>query len=120
MKSVDHLTLDLFAEPEMLAPAPAAATCADVLATLRDWSEQGLLRHLDTALARFIAAQDAEAAPELLVATAVVVQMEGRGHSCLPLATLIAEPNAVLAWPADAQDGLNALWARLAERYLQG
>ena len=121
MKSVDHLTLDLFAEPEpeTLAPAPAAATCADVLATLRDWSEQGLLRHLDTALARFIAAQDAEAAPELLVATAVLVQMEGRGHSCLPLATLIADPNAVLAWPADAQDGLNALWARLATRLAQ-
>ncbi|MEG1456326.1 MAG: exodeoxyribonuclease V subunit alpha, partial [Comamonas sp.] len=114
MKSVDNLTFDLFADPEPAAAPPA--TPMDVLATLRDWSEQGLLRHLDTALARFIAAQDPEAAPELLVATAVLVQMEGRGHSCLPLATLIADPNAVLAWPADAQDALNALWAQLPAR----
>jgi exodeoxyribonuclease V alpha subunit len=116
MKSVDRRTLELMCEPERLAPVAGPASCADVLATLRDWSEQGLLRHLDTALARFIAAQDPEAAPELLMATAVLVQMEGRGHSCLALARLIAEPNAVLAWPADAQDGLNALWARLPAR----
>ena len=127
MRPVDNLTFDLFAEPEPAAPAPAApqpaapqpaapSTAAEVLHTLRDWSEQGLLRHLDTALARFIAAQDPHAAPALLVATAVLVQMEGRGHSCLPLATLVTAPNDVLAWPAEAQDGLNALWAQLPTR----
>jgi len=112
MKNVDTLTFDLFADLEDVAP-PAPATAAEVLATLRDWSEQGLLRHLDTAMARFLAAQDPDAAPELLVATAVLVQMEGRGHSCLALATLVADPNAVLAWPVDALEALNALWARL-------
>lgn len=112
MKNVDTLTFDLFAELEPEAPV-VLATAESVLATLREWSEQGLLRHLDTAMARFLAAQDPEAAPELLVATAVLVQMEGRGHSCLPLATLVADPNAVLAWPADALEGLNALWAQL-------
>ncbi|MET1114072.1 MAG: AAA family ATPase, partial [Comamonas sp.] len=112
MRPVDHLTLDLFADPEPPVVSEPA-TAAQVLAILRDWSEEGLLRHLDTALARFIAAQDPDAAPELLVATAVLVQMEGRGHSCLPLATLVADPNAVLAWPAEALEHLNALWARL-------
>ena len=114
MKTVDPFTLDLFAEvsqaPEALAHM---ATSVDVLAALRAWSEQGLLRHLDTAMARFVALQDAQADPELLVATAMLVQMEGRGHSCLPLATLVADPNAVLAWPAAELEGLNALWAQL-------
>ena len=117
MRPIDALTLDLFADPPTLAPPPA--TAAEVLDSLRDWSEQGLLRHLDTAMARFIAAQDANAAPELLLATAVLVQMEGRGHSCLPLATLVAEPNAVLAWPTEALEGLNALWARLPPQLAQ-
>lgn len=117
MRPVDNLTFDLFADAEPATPQPAApATTAEVLETLRDWSEQGLLRHLDTALARFIAAQDPDAAPELLVATAVLVQMEGRGHSCLPLATLVADPNAVLAWPSEAQEALHALFAQLPAR----
>ncbi|WP_408642972.1 exodeoxyribonuclease V subunit alpha [Acidovorax bellezanensis] len=113
MSAPEQYTLDLFAEPENMAAAPIAATAAEVLDSLRAWSEQGLLRHLDTAMARFIATQDANAAPALLAATAVLVQMEGRGHSCLPLAMLVADPNAVLAWPTEALEGLNALWARL-------
>ncbi|QKV54553.1 exodeoxyribonuclease V subunit alpha [Comamonas antarctica] len=113
MRPVDDLTLDLFADLAPRAPEAVPATAAEVLDILRGWSEQGLLRHLDTAMARFVAAQDPEAAPALLVATALLVQMEGRGHSCLPLALLVADPNAVLAWPAEAQEELHALWSRL-------
>ncbi len=113
MRPVDDLTLDLFADLEPRAPEAVPASAAEVLDILRGWSELGLLRHLDTAMARFVAAQDPEAAPALLVATALLVQMEGRGHSCLPLALLVADPNAVLAWPAEAQEELHALWSRL-------
>lgn len=61
------------------------------------------------ALAAFVHGLDAQAEPTLLVATAVLAQMEGRGHSCLPLAGLHDEPNAVLAWPREAQPLLRAL-----------
>ena len=71
---------------------------ADVLDTLRSWSDAGLLRHLDSAFAAFVAELDPSAAPALLVSAAVLTQMEGRGHSCLPLASLVATPQAVLAW----------------------
>src|SRR3989475_5866470 len=65
------------------------------------WADAGLLRRLDAALASFVAGQDAQAGPALLVAAALLAQMEGRGHSCLPLAPLAGNPNDVLAWPAE-------------------
>ena len=89
------------------------ATVANTLATLRQWSDAGWLRQLDSALAAFVAELDPQATPALLVATALVAHMEGRGHTCLPLAPLVARPGAVLAWPADAQDALAQLWAGL-------
>ena len=121
MSPAEPFTLDLFADlgeavPQASSVVPSitpSITPSAVLDTLSHWSELGLLRHLDTAMARFIAAEDPGACPELLVATAMLVQMEGRGHSCLPLATLVADPNAVLAWPVQALEGLNALWAQL-------
>lgn len=39
------------------------------LHTLRDWSEQGWLRRLDSALADFVAQHDPQAEPALLVAS---------------------------------------------------
>ena len=95
----------------MLEPEPA--TVANTLATLRQWSDAGWLRQLDSALAAFVAELDPQATPALLVATALVAHMEGRGHTCLPLAPLVARPGAVLAWPAEAQDALAQLWAGL-------
>ncbi|NMM77153.1 exodeoxyribonuclease V subunit alpha [Rhodococcus sp. SRB_17] len=114
----DPFSLPLFAEWETAAaPAPApAATAPDTLDTLRQWSDAGWLRQLDSALAAFIADLDPQAPPALLVATALLAHMEGRGHSCLPLAPLVAHPGAVLGWPAEAQDALAALWAGLPER----
>ena len=89
------------------------ATAAGTLATLRQWSGAGWLRQLDSALAAFVAELDPQATPALLVATALVAHMEGRGHTCLPLAPLVARPGAVLAWPAEAQDALAQLWSGL-------
>ena len=89
------------------------ATVTGTLATLRQWSDAGWLRQLDSALAAFVAELDPQATPALLVATALVAHMEGRGHTCLPLAPLVARPGAVLAWPAEAQDALAQLWSGL-------
>ena len=85
----------------------------ETLDTLRAWSEAGWLRRLDSALAAFMAGLDPHAAPAVLVATALLAQMEGRGHSCLPLAPLLAQPGAVLGWPATALAELDALLLRL-------
>ena len=67
-------------------------------------------------LAAFVAAQDAEAGPALLVATAVLAQMEGRGHSCLPLKALAGDPNQILAWPKEAERLQQSLWEPLPGR----
>jgi exodeoxyribonuclease V alpha subunit len=59
---------------------------------------------------------DAQASPALLVAAAMLAQMEGRGHTCLPLADLCQAPVALLGWPAPWRwTGARpqALWAHL-------
>lgn len=107
-RKIDLQTLDLFAQPQLSAQ--------DTLGALARLSDAGLLRRLDSALAAFVHGQDPGAEPALLVAAAVLAQMEGRGHSCLPLAALVARPNDVLAWPREAQPLLAALWDRLPPR----
>ena len=57
-----------------------------------------------------------EAGPALLVATAVLAQMEGRGHSCLPLKALAGDPNQILAWPKEAERLQQSLWEPLPGR----
>lgn len=83
---------------------------------LQLWTEQGLLRHIDSALAAQLLRLDAQASPALLVAAALLAQMEGRGHTCLPVAELCEAPVAMLGWSATAVEGpqgLYALWAHL-------
>jgi len=84
---------------------PRAAT----LAGLRALADAGWLRQLDWALAQFLARLDPDAAPELLVAAALLVQFEGRGHSCLPVNLLRVRPLALPGWPPAAQEALDAL-----------
>ncbi|WP_306545185.1 exodeoxyribonuclease V subunit alpha [Malikia spinosa] len=85
----------------------------DTLHTLHAWADQGWLRRLDSALAAFVQQQDPQAAPAVLVASALLAQMEGRGHSCLPLAKLVQPAAALLGWPDLAQLELQALWSSL-------
>lgn len=102
---------------------PAPMLAATVLDTLHRWSEQGWMRRLDSALAVFIHDLDPEASPVLLLCSAVLAQMEGRGHSCLPLAPLVQNLQAVLAWPAKAETELVLCRALLPENlghWLQG
>ena len=91
-------------------------SAAQTLQWLQLWTEQGLLRHIDSALAAQLLRLDGQASPALLAAAALLAQMEGRGHTCLPVADLCAAPVALLGWPAAAVDGpqgLRALWAYL-------
>ena len=93
--------------------APPTLTTAQWLATLDHWSDQGWLRRLDSAMARFVAGQDPAASPVLLLATALLTHLEGRGHACLPLASLVRQPQALLAWPAAAQVAWQTVWPGL-------
>lgn len=108
-RTLDTATLDLFAE----AVAQQPLSAQPVLDLLRQWADAGMLRRLDVALAAWVLEQDAQAAPCTLVAATMLAQMEGRGHSCLPLAQLVREPNAVLGWEAQEQPALQTLWAQL-------
>jgi exodeoxyribonuclease V alpha subunit len=69
-------------------------------------SEAGELRRLSSAFARFVAGLGS-ASPPLVLAAAVLSELEGRGHSCLQLADLAAGPAGLLGW--DEQQ-----WAQLA------
>ena len=71
------------------------------LTTLRQWSDAGWLRRLDSALAAFVLELDPQAPPALLVATALLAHMEGRGHTCLSLESFVPPfscPPAIFSW----------------------
>ncbi|MFA9218921.1 MAG: AAA family ATPase, partial [Sphingomonadaceae bacterium] len=76
-------------------------------------TESGHLRRLSGAFARFIGTlgtlgtPDAHAAP-LKLACLLLSELEGRGHSCLLLSELAADPSAMLGWP-------EGLWQSLRE-----
>lgn len=100
----------LTSTPELI---DTAVTITAPLDTLHRWADEGWLRRLDSALAAFMRELDPHATPALLVSTAILAQMEGRGHTCLPLTVLVSEPNEVLAWPETAQEEFTALWTTL-------
>ena len=89
---------------------PASAA---LLQTLQTWSEQGWIRRLDHALARLLAELDPQVSPTVLLACALVAQLEGRGHTCLPLSHLLRDPANLLGWAPQASAALQAELARL-------
>jgi exodeoxyribonuclease V alpha subunit len=62
-------------------------------------TEAGELRRLSGAFARFVASLGPAPGP-LLLASLVLSELEGRGHSCVPLADL-ADPAALLGLPEE-------------------
>jgi len=96
-----------------IAPENTPAPIADPLVILHSWADKGWLRRLDSALAAFMRELDSSAVPSLLVSTAVLAQMEGRGHTCLPLRLLVTQPDEVLTLPQAAHQDLAALWKTL-------
>jgi len=86
-------------------------TQLEMLQTLSRWQSAGWLRSLDLALARFVSQTDPAAPTSLLLATAFVSHMEGRGHSGLPLPDFAARVQGgldVLGWPIEALHELQA------------
>jgi exodeoxyribonuclease V alpha subunit len=80
------------------------------------WAELGWLRRLDSALATQLHRLDASVPPALLVAAAVLAQMEGRGHTCLSVHALATSPVDLLGWPVDVvqtPQGVLVLWAHM-------
>lgn len=69
-------------------------------------TEAGELRRLSSAFARFIA-QLGAAPPPLVLAAAILSELEGHGHSCVLLADLAAGPAPLLGWSEEQ-------WAQLA------
>ena len=84
-----------------------------LLASLQAWAEAGWLRRLDSAFARFLADACPSAPPALLLASALLAQLEGRGHSCLRLDSLLHDADALLGWPAAGSAALQAVLATL-------
>lgn len=97
----------------MPSPDATPPTAAATLATLQRWADQGWLRALDAQLAGFVLQHDPQATPPLLMATALLAHLEGRGHTCLPLATLLHTPQALLAWP----DAAHTEWLHWAQAH---
>ena len=117
LKKTSRMTVVPTAQMDWLKDLPAQGlNAAQTVQWLNLWTGQGLLRHIDSAFAAQVLRLDAGAPAPLLVAAAVLAQMEGRGHTCLPLAELCQPPVALLGWPAAAVDGaqgLKAMWAHL-------
>ncbi len=92
-------------------------TAAELLLELERWCDAGWLRALDLALARLLAQELPDAAPELLLATALLAQREGHGHTCLELADLLAlrpaagtQDDLFAAAPPPLQGPADELW----------
>ena len=85
----------------------------DVMSAIAAWVDRGWLRRLDAALARFVAELDPAADGVVLLSTALVAQCEGRGHTCLAIDALLADPADALQWTGDAAEELVRLMAAL-------
>ncbi|MDB5748581.1 MAG: exodeoxyribonuclease subunit alpha [Massilia sp.] len=68
-------------------------------------TEDGELRRLSGAFARFVASLGPVAPPVLLAAT-VLSELEGNGHSCLQVADLADDPATLLGWSAEQWQSL--------------
>ena len=78
---------------------------------VNELTQAGQLRRLSGAFARFIATLGS-APPSLMLASVLLSELEGRGHSCLMLEEL-ADPARLLGWDADTWKALAAAAAPL-------
>ncbi|GJI99362.1 RecBCD enzyme subunit RecD [Duganella caerulea] len=79
-------------------------------------TENGQLRRLSGAFARFIASVGASS-PQLMAACVLLSELEGRGHSCLMLDELAGDPSGQLGWTSDEWRALRdaaGVWPRNA------
>ncbi len=85
-------------------------TPEQALAQLRTWSDAGWLRQLDSAFARFLWQLDPDVSVPVLMAAALLTQMEGRGHTCLPMETLQTPYRPDIDWPPAARQAWQECW----------
>ena len=72
-------------------------------------TEEGELRRLSGTFARFVASLGAvDAPPSLVLACVLLSELEGRGHSCLMLDELAADPVAMMGWSEEQWQSLAA------------
>jgi len=77
----------------------------NVLNLLKEWSECGWLRPLDRAFAGFLKACRPDSPDLVLLAAALVSHQLGRGHVCLDLEAVLAEPDNTLSLPPEGEIG---------------
>ena len=115
-RKTPHKTSNMAQLDWISALPPQGLSAAQTLAWLSAWADALWLRRLDAALPAQWLRLDPNASPALLVACAVLAQMEGRGHTCLPLSELLQPPVQWLGWPSEAvqgEQGLLALWQHM-------
>lgn len=78
-----------------------------LLAELDKFAEQGQLRRIGAAFARFMASLGMSESPHI-ISCAVLSELEGRGHSCLLLSDLANDPSTLMGLGAEQ-------WQRLTE-----
>ena len=75
-----------------------AAARDAVLRAVGEWADRGWLRRLDAALARFVAEIAPSADGCVLLATALLAQLEGQGHTCVAIDDLLIPGAPILRW----------------------
>lgn len=83
------------------------------LGRLAAWAEAGWLRRLDAALPRLLGQLSPQAPAPVLLASALLAHLEGKGHSCLPLDGLLTAPDSLLGWDGPAAAALTEALATL-------
>lgn len=80
---------------------------------VRECADDGLLRYIDSAFASLVHELDPDASACVLIASAIVAQMEGRGHSCLSLKDMVIDPPSLLGCADTERAALLAYWSCL-------
>lgn len=76
----------------------------NLLSLLDAWVQQGWLKPLDRAFARFLQNQCPQSSEPVLLAAALASHQLGRGHICLDLQAALADPDVALSLPPEEED----------------
>jgi len=69
------------------------------------WTRLGWIRPLDRAFAYFLKEQQPRASKLVILAAALTCHQLGRGHTCLDIEAVLAEPDAALSLPPENDTG---------------
>ena len=109
MSPIQMDAFDDLLPPERRPPLSAA----ELLAELHRWADAGWLRHLDHMFARFVHELSPHDPAPVLAAAALLVHMEGRGHTCLVVEEAVLRLEGLTGWSGPTLDAWTELAARL-------